>query len=129
MKPTEHEMAVSHLRDGLGMVYQHVARTDEPVVITRYGKADVVLVPLWEWRFFKQLEADIRAGRKHLLVPEDSPEIGPEVAGTGAERLVTDCPDAGRRSPRDHDDPMRENHDGDQDDEEGPGEEGDPEEA
>jgi prevent-host-death family protein len=126
MKPTEHEMPVSHLRDGLGMVCQHVARTDEPVVITRYGKADVVLVPLWEWRFFKQLEADIRAGRKHLLVPEDSPEIGPEVAGIGAERLVTDCPDTGRRSPRDHDEP--ENHDGDEDDQEGPGQEGDLEE-
>jgi prevent-host-death family protein len=125
MKPTEHEMAVSLLRDGLGMVCLHVARTDEPVVITRYGKADVVLVPLWEWRFFKQLEADIRAGRKHLLAPEESPGIGPEVAGTGADRLVTDCPDAERTSPRDHDDPMRENHDGDEDEDE---EEGSPEE-
>ena len=125
MKPIEHEMKVSHLRDGLGMVCQHVARTDEPVVITRYGQADVVLVPLWEWRFFKQLEADIRAGRKHLLVPEDSPGIGPEVAGTGANRLVTDCPDAERASPRDHDE--SENHDGDEDDQESPGEEDDEE--
>lgn len=126
MKPIEHEMKVSHLRDGLGMVCRHVARTDEPVVITRYGQADVVLVPLWEWRFFKQLEADIRAGRKHLLVPEDSLAIGPEVAGTGAELLVTDCPDAERRSPRDPDD--TENHDGHEDDQEARLEEGDHEE-
>lgn len=126
MKPTEHEMAVSLLRDGLGMVCRHVARTDEPVVITRYGKGDVVLVPLWEWRFFKQLEADIRAGRKHLLASEESPETGPEVAGTGAEQLVTDCPEAGRRSPRDPDEP--ENHNGHEDDQEARPEEGDDEE-
>lgn len=73
--PTEHEMNVSHLRDGLGMVCQHVARTDEPVVVTRYRKGIVAIVPLWEWRFFKEMEADIRAGRKRIIDLEESPEI------------------------------------------------------
>jgi hypothetical protein len=72
--PTEHEMAVTHLRECLGYACQIVAESDEPVVVTRYRKGIVAIVPLWEWRFFKDLEADIRAGRKRLIVVEESEE-------------------------------------------------------
>jgi hypothetical protein len=59
----EHEVTISHLRDTLGVADLHVGRTDEPVIVHRYGKAKVALVPLWEWRFFKKMEEAIRAGR------------------------------------------------------------------
>jgi hypothetical protein len=58
----EHEVAISHLRDVLGIAYQHVSRTNEPVIVKRYNRSDVALVPLWEWRWLKQIEAGIRAG-------------------------------------------------------------------
>ena len=58
----EHEVAISHLRDVIGIVYQHVSRTNEPVIVRRYNRTDVALVPLWEWRWLKQIEAAIRAG-------------------------------------------------------------------
>lgn len=70
-------MAVTHLRDHLGFACRMVAESDEPVVVTRYRKGIVALVPLWEWRFFKELEADIRAGRRRLIVvAEESAESG-----------------------------------------------------
>ncbi len=40
-----------------------MATTDEPIVVQRYKAKDVMLVPAWEWRFLKRIEADIRAGR------------------------------------------------------------------
>lgn len=58
----EHEVTISHLRDCLGVAYLHVARTGEPVVVKRFGKTDVALVPLWEWRWLKAIEVAIRAG-------------------------------------------------------------------
>lgn len=58
----EHEVGISHLRDVLGIAYQHVARTHEPVIIRRYNRSDVALVPLWEWRWLKDVEAAIYAG-------------------------------------------------------------------
>jgi hypothetical protein len=58
----EHVVRITHLRDCLGIAYQHVVNTDEPIVVQRYNRQDVVLVPLWEWRFLKRLEAKIRAG-------------------------------------------------------------------
>ena len=84
MTPTEHEMTLAYLRDGLGMVCQHVARTNDVVVVTRYGKGIAALVPLWEWRFFKELEADLRDGRKRIVdeIPsehvQDSRPTSPE---------------------------------------------------
>ncbi len=60
---TDRVMKISHLRDSLGWAYREVAQTDIPIVVQRYGKRDVVIVPAWEWRFFKELEADIRASR------------------------------------------------------------------
>lgn len=58
----EHEVAISHLRDVLGVAYQHVARTHEPVIISRYNRSDVALVSLWEWDWLKQIEAGIQNG-------------------------------------------------------------------
>ena len=54
---------ITHLRDSLGIAVQHVAQTDEPIIVQRDSRQDVALVPLWEWRFFKRLEAAIRDGR------------------------------------------------------------------
>lgn len=59
----ERVMRITHLRDNLGWAYRLVVETDEPVVVQRYKRQDVMLVPAWEWRFLKQVEADIRAGR------------------------------------------------------------------
>jgi len=59
----ERVMRITHLRDNLGWAYRLVVETDEPVVVQRYKAQDVMLVPAWEWRFLKQVEADIRAGR------------------------------------------------------------------
>jgi hypothetical protein len=56
-------VTISHLRDCLGVAYLHVVRTGEPVVVQRYGKSDVALVPLWEWRWLKAIEDAIRSGQ------------------------------------------------------------------
>ncbi|MEQ8789525.1 MAG: type II toxin-antitoxin system Phd/YefM family antitoxin [Pirellulaceae bacterium] len=55
---------ISELRDSLSLAYHHVKNTDEPIVVQRYTRQEVVLVPLWEWRFLKEIEARIRAGEK-----------------------------------------------------------------
>lgn len=60
---------ITHLRDSLGFFYQHVAETDRPLVIQRYREQSVVMVPLWEWRWLKQLEAKVRAGEP--IIPEE----------------------------------------------------------
>jgi len=54
---------ITYLRDSLGWAYRQVAQTDIPIVVQRYGHRDVVLVPAWEWDWFKQLEAGIKDGR------------------------------------------------------------------
>jgi hypothetical protein len=58
----EHVLRVTHLRHCLGWAGQQVALTGEPIIIQRYKRQDVVMVPLWEWQLFKQLEAQIKAG-------------------------------------------------------------------
>ena len=55
---------ITHLRDCLGIAYQHVVNTDEPIIVQRYNRQDVALVPLWEWEFLKGIEAAIRAGER-----------------------------------------------------------------
>ena len=60
----ERVMRISHLRGSLGWACQEVAKTDEPIIVQRYRRKDVVIVPLWEWQFFKDLEMAIRAGRR-----------------------------------------------------------------
>jgi hypothetical protein len=53
---------ISHLRDSLGWAYQQVIESDQPIIIQRYKAQEVAIVPMWEWQFFKQLEAQIKAG-------------------------------------------------------------------
>jgi len=60
---SDHVVQITHLRDTLGIACQHVANTDEPIVVQRYSRQDVMIVPLWEWRFFKRMEAAIRDGQ------------------------------------------------------------------
>jgi hypothetical protein len=59
----ERVMQITHLRDSLGWAYRLVVETQEPIVVQRYKTQDVVLVPTWEWRFLKSIEADIKAGK------------------------------------------------------------------
>ncbi len=53
---------ITHLRDSLGFFYQHVRETDRPVIIQRYRDHSVVMVPLWEWRWLKEIEDKVRRG-------------------------------------------------------------------
>ncbi|QDU76894.1 hypothetical protein Pan97_39510 [Bremerella volcania] len=85
-------MRITHLRDSLGWAYQSVANTDEPIVIQRYSKQDVVMVPLWEWQFLKQIEASIRAGEYPWLdaqMANPSPTVGP--SGDDSADLAKDA--------------------------------------
>jgi hypothetical protein len=54
---------ISHLKNSLAWACQDVIESDQPIIIRRYKAQDVAIVPLWEWRFFKELEAQIKAGR------------------------------------------------------------------
>jgi hypothetical protein len=56
-------LRITHLRDCLGWAYHQVALTGEPIIVQRYSRQDAVIVPLWEWRLLKKLEADIKAGQ------------------------------------------------------------------
>lgn len=51
---------VSHLRDHLGMAVLQVAETGEPIVVARYRRANVALVPLAEWLRLKEIAAHSR---------------------------------------------------------------------
>ena len=71
----ERVIQISHLRDILGFACQQVARTGEPIIVQRYNRMDVVIVPLDDWRFYQELEASLRdAGDP----PEDLPEFVPD---------------------------------------------------
>jgi hypothetical protein len=56
-------MKITDLRDVLGWAYRDVVLTDMPITVQRYGHKDVMLLSKWEWEFFKQLEAEIKAGQ------------------------------------------------------------------
>ncbi len=56
-------LRISDLRACLGIAYHHVANNGESIIVQRYNRQEVVLVPRWEWDFLKQIEADIRAGK------------------------------------------------------------------
>jgi len=86
----EHVVRISHLRDCLGVTCQYVAHTNEPVIVQRYSRQDVVIVPLWEWRFLKEIEAEIQAGRcpwEEAEIPAQTPTLAPcgEVSGNPAQ--------------------------------------------
>lgn len=67
----EHEVAISVVRNTLGMAVRQVAHTGEPVIIRRYKRADVILVPLQEWRRLQRLEADFALAKFIIDDPED----------------------------------------------------------
>lgn len=60
-EPRERVLQISHLRDILGFACQQVALTGEPIIVQRYNRQDVVIVPLSDWRFYQELEAELRA--------------------------------------------------------------------
>lgn len=68
----EHEVAISLVRDVLGFTVRQVARTGEPVIIRRYKRADVILVPLQEWRRLQRLEIDLALAKFTIDDPEDA---------------------------------------------------------
>lgn len=76
----EHEVAISVVRNSLGMAVRQVARTGEPVIIRRYKRADVILVPLQEWRRLQRLEADFALAKFTIDDPEDKPSLIKESA-------------------------------------------------
>lgn len=55
----ELEVGVTELRDSLGFTIRHVAQSGVPVVVRRYRRPEVVLVPLREWRRLKQMELEM----------------------------------------------------------------------
>ncbi|MGC1272645.1 MAG: type II toxin-antitoxin system Phd/YefM family antitoxin [Planctomycetaceae bacterium] len=55
----EFEVGVTELRGSLGFTVRQVARSGEPVIVRRYRRAEVILVPLREWRRLRRLEADL----------------------------------------------------------------------
>jgi PHD/YefM family antitoxin component YafN of YafNO toxin-antitoxin module len=67
----EHEVAISVVRNALGMAVRLVARTGEPVIVRRYKRADVILVPLQEWRRLQRLETDLALAKFTIDVSED----------------------------------------------------------
>ncbi len=58
-----HVIPITHLRNRPGIACQHVAITDEPIVVQRYKRQDGILVPLRESTFHRQMEAKFRAGQ------------------------------------------------------------------
>ncbi|TWU03038.1 hypothetical protein CA54_61220 [Symmachiella macrocystis] len=77
--PFKRVLRISHLREILGFAYKVVVETDEPIIVQRYSRQDVALVPLWEWRFLKELEERVKAGDF----------LGREVLGDGADFEAT----------------------------------------
>ena len=57
---TMHEFTtqVSDLRNNLGFTVREVARSGNPVMVRRYDREEVILVPLAEWRRLQELERE-----------------------------------------------------------------------
>jgi hypothetical protein len=54
-------MQISHVRAILADVCRQVAASGRPLAIRRYRRAEVVVVPISEWRRLKALEAEVMA--------------------------------------------------------------------
>ena len=54
-------MQISHVRAILADVCRQVAASGRPLAIRRYRRAEVVVVPIWEWQRLKALEAEVMA--------------------------------------------------------------------
>jgi PHD/YefM family antitoxin component YafN of YafNO toxin-antitoxin module len=52
-------MQISHVRAILADVCRQVVTTGRPLAIRRYSRAEVVIVPIEEWRYLKSLEAEM----------------------------------------------------------------------
>lgn len=71
-------LLISHLREVLGYACQQVALTGEPIVIQRYKRQEVVIVPLADWRRYQEMEAELRQAGGAGDPPEDLLEILPD---------------------------------------------------
>jgi len=74
----ENVLRISHLREVLGYACKQVASTGEPIVVQRYNRQEVILVPLADWRYYQQMEAELRDGGPADDPPENLPEILPD---------------------------------------------------
>lgn len=72
--PWEFEVGVTELRDSLGFTVREVARSANPVIVRRYKQAEVILVPLREWRRLKQLDADLNSIDPFSFDDDDEPD-------------------------------------------------------
>lgn len=52
---------ITDLRNNLGFTVREVARSGNPVIVRRYDREDVILVPLAEWRRLQDLEQEYSA--------------------------------------------------------------------
>ncbi len=52
---------ITDLRNNLGFTVREVARSGNPVIVRRYDREDVILVPLAEWRRLQDLEQECSA--------------------------------------------------------------------
>jgi prevent-host-death family protein len=62
------ELSLAEARDNLGNIVAEVRRTREPVTITRYGRAEVVIVDIEDWHASEALrdEADLATVRERM---------------------------------------------------------------
>lgn len=65
-------MPISHLREVLGYACQQVARSGDPIVVQRYNRRDVILVPLVDWEYLNQLATQVLAEQQ--LMPYEGEE-------------------------------------------------------
>ncbi len=49
---------ITDLRNNLGFTVREVARSGNPVIVRRYDREEVILVPLAEWRRLQDLERE-----------------------------------------------------------------------
>ena len=69
------EIPLKDARDQLGQLVQDVQRTHEPVVITRYGKPEAVILDFEEWQELDALRdaADVAVVRERRA--DGSPRV------------------------------------------------------
>lgn len=60
IETSENVLLISHLREVLGYACQQVAISGEPIIIQRYKRQEVVIVPLANWRYYQEMEANLR---------------------------------------------------------------------
>ena len=53
-------LLISHLREVLGYACKQVALTGESIIVQRYNRQEVVIAPLADWRYYQEMEANLR---------------------------------------------------------------------